>query len=460
MKNLNGVIGGFDEKLDNLENDIINKEKDLKEKENEVMDMGKKEEDLIKLINEIDFKISSNEAKISDFEKGIDIKTKELDALTKNLEDLEKETIKEKSGKNKKGQGEVEIQLTDFSEELVFSDLKSFEENESGLRGQVMNMERQRNMNSQEKRDMDNMMRNYEQKWKKTRNLHWEEQEMRRKTEDKTRQWKNRLTEMKNKLEQEKLLRRQIQEDGKWKMLQINQLKSQIQENNEMLSQCQKAYDNLRQQMISLQRVLNQKQEMEKDLKNNNIMIQKKVLKYDKKKNDINIKSPGDSWQSQKSSRREMIWNSPVTRESSSFEMGTSGNMFGDSNSWKTTSSWGNHKAFLNGKEIDPNDLPSDLMEKSKDDSFDFFSNSSGFSNFAERAKELSSGNSFSIPVLKKEDAIKQEYNQVTENDSNNFNGFGNFGNLENGGNSNDMKVKRRFKQATYKKRGGVDIFN
>ena len=404
-------------KVNELQNRLDDKKVDLKEEEDKVKNIEQKEKDLIQVIDEMNTKISTNLGKLKDLQSGVEEKEKEINTLTKEVDDLENDTmprdkdlkgdtipegqgvtnkdLEDESGEDtnplpdgvrdtelkvrdasKKeslvdqngnvGNGEsysnnngFEIQLTDLKEELTFVDLKNFKRNQPELRRQINGLERERLVENKDRMHMDRLIDDYESKWRNTQEVYWKEKELRRKTEQQKQIWERKLWDLQNKLENEINLRRFIEKKGNDKILEINRLKRELTRNDYLIEEAKRECDKLKDQLEYLRKVVYQKQQMEEDLREQNFLIKRKILNFKKKSNDVRLGFP-DAWDSD-SSTQTTGWKR--FKSTTSYDIPRETQSKGTKSSWEVV----HKKAYVNGKEVDPNTLSDDYFNNTHD---------------------------------------------------------------------------------------------
>lgn len=481
---IDGEIQTKNKELEGLKAEVEDKKEDLRERQDQVKDLGRVEQDLVKMIDEMNGKINSNLGKLQTFEESIADKQKELENLTKEVEELENNTlpmtdelpskiksedqpkvknegseeeeqlpvIEESSGKvpmavgdaNRAKAGmlhEYELQLTDVSEELTFTDLKSFAEREPGLRQQVLKLEEERQMGEADRLRIAQQLGKYEDQWKSTREVYWKEKELRAWTEAQTKTWEEKLRNLQTKLTLEEELRRTLQNKGLRTRKQIEELQLELTRSDMLMQEAQREYDQLADQLARLMLLVEQKKKMEEELRMKNFRIKRQILEFKKKGEEAESGFPSDAWKEFETKRtRRTMWSSPtsLTRfESVPLDNSTKTSESG----WQVV----RKRAFVNGKEVNPSKVSAE--DFGKETSLDAFMKSNGFGQRMDTSGYGFEGG-FKLPVLNSSNMVKSQSARVDSRGQSQKN------------RSAGVSVKRRIKQATFRKKGGADIFN
>lgn len=484
---VDGRIKAKKEALEGLKKEVKDKRGTLLEKQDQVKDMGQEHDDLVKLIREMDGKILLNLDKLEEFKVGIEQKQKELDEVTQKVEQMENDTqpspaelkgqedqdkprrenepkVKDQSAVENDsvpttvepsgsvsvisagpegvgGLHEYELQLTDVSEELTFVDLKSFAENEPHLRQQVFELEKDRDMGQADRSQVKDMLAQYEDQWKQTRDVYWKEKEMRSWTEMQTKAWQDKMDQLRQKLQREVQLRRMMEQKGTHVKAQIELLKKELSHNDLLMQQAQSECEKLLQQLETLKLMVEKKRKMEEELRLKNFLIKRRILKFKKTDNDLDLDFPTGGWNTSSSQKsRRMVWSSPVTVTKYQ-SLPLDNTLKTNESSWKVV----HKRAFVNGKEVDPANVTSNAFENKS--SIDSFLKSNGFGDKME-SHGFDFSNSIKLPVLDSSSIVKRESARVG------------LASPMQRKQSSGVKVKRRIKQATFKKKGGAGLFN
>jgi hypothetical protein len=295
-------------------------------------------------------------------------------------------------------------------------------------------------MEDEDRKNVEEMLGDYETQWKNTKSLYWKERKLREETENEKRKWEEKLFKLRRKLQQEINVREVLEKQGFKAFSRINRVKVQLATNEYLIQDAREEFEKLIKQLEYLKGINEEKREMEEQLRTKNFLIKRRILKFKKIKNEndnkgvdvtdysfLNLKSPKVDLK-----HDIMIPDFVNTKKEKP-----------EAISWEVI----NKRAFLDGEEISPENLLSDYAEGSNNitDSlgFDQFGNSSIDS------LDLSLDDKLDLPELDKDLIVRREFANVGDLDLN-----------QNNKKSSRVKVKRRIKRATFKKKGLEGLFN